>query len=81
MAFLIGGDMTRKKLSQMVEKNIIRAETPAHIYPDIKWLGIEKTNTILESCNEFQKILTNKNPDFERLTELSDNLFHYFIYY
>ena len=57
----------------------IRKEIPAHIYPDIKWVGIDQLLTILDSCNKFQTIQNSEKPDYKELEKISDKLFAYFL--
>ena len=57
----------------------IRKEIPAHIVPDIKWVGIEQLMNILNSCNKFKTIQNSENPDYKELEKVSDKLFAYFL--
>lgn len=60
-------------------ENKIREETPAHIYPDIKWVGINNMVNIVELTREYNQLLIQTPIDFEKLEQISEDLFRYFV--
>ncbi len=60
-------------------ENKIREETPAHVFPDIKWVGIRHMINIVDLTNEYDHLLEQSEIDFERLEETSEKLFRYFV--
>lgn len=60
-------------------ENTIKNELPAHILPDIKWVGLGKLIEITSTCDDYLRLLSKRKPDFQKLSNTSDKLFKYFI--
>ncbi len=61
-----------------VENTIIK-EMPAHIAYDIKWVNIRNMTYALQLCEDYQTINRKHKPDYNKLSEISDKLFEFFI--
>lgn len=60
-------------------ENKIREETPAHIFPDIKWVGINTMSAIIDLVNQYDELMAQDDVDVEKLESTSEELFHYFV--
>ncbi len=70
-------------------ENKIREETPAHIYPDIKWVGVNTLVEVNRWCEEYQRLFeqVEEGQDsgiddlLKDLESISEKLFAFFLRY
>lgn len=60
-------------------ENIIRKETPAHIFPDIKWVSIEEMKSFYIAVNQYQNLIRKRKPELDKIISICDILFKYLV--